>query len=219
MSNLLRHNPILEKLHNDQVVSCVKLNLCDSRVAEIAALSGFDCVWLDLEHVPNSIRDLEHCVRSAQAYGIDAIVRVSRGSYSDLVKPLEFDAAGIMVPHVMSADDAREVARTTRFHPIGLRPLDGGSADGAFCKADTQAYIKHANEQKLVIAQIEDPQAVDAIESIAQVEGIDMLFFGPGDYTHALGIVGEYDDPRVAGARQKVADAARTVRQACRHCR
>jgi 4-hydroxy-2-oxoheptanedioate aldolase len=208
LTALLRPNRILEKLRRDEVVSCIKLNLADPRVVEIAALSGFNSVWLDAEHVPNSIRDLEQGVRAAQAYGIDAIVRVPRGSYSDTVRPLEMDAAGIMVPHVMSPQDATDIVRVTRFHPLGKRPLDGGNADGAYCKVDLKTYIEHANTQKLVIAQIEDPEAVDTLDEIAQVGGIDMLFFGPGDYSHALGIPGNFDDPRIAEARQRVAEAA-----------
>jgi 4-hydroxy-2-oxoheptanedioate aldolase len=205
---LLRPNRILERLRRGEVVSCVKLNLADPRVVEIAALSGFQSVWLDAEHVPNSIRDLEQGVRAAQAYGIDAIVRIPRGSYSDTVRPLEMNAAGVMVPHVMSPKDAEDIVRITRFHPLGLRPLDGGNADGAYGKADIQTYIQHANTQKLVIAQIEDPQAVESLDEIAQVQGIDMLFFGPGDYSHALGIPGNFDDPRIADARKQVAQAA-----------
>ncbi|MEZ6191308.1 MAG: aldolase/citrate lyase family protein [Phycisphaerales bacterium] len=208
MSIQLRPNKIINKLRGGEVVSCTKLNLADPRVVEIAALSGFDCVWLDAEHVPNSIRDLEHGIRAAQAYGIDAIVRVPRGGYSDLVRPLEMDAAGIMVPHVMSAEDARGIARQTRFHPIGMRALDGGNADGAYCKVDLKTYLEHANTQKLVIAQIEDPQAVDSLDDIAKTEGIDMLFFGPGDYTQSLGVPGRFEDPRIAEARRQVADAA-----------
>lgn len=60
------------------------MNLSDPRVAGIAAIAGLDCVWLDLEHVPNSLRDIEHCVRAAKAYDCDALVRVQRGSYGDL---------------------------------------------------------------------------------------------------------------------------------------
>jgi 4-hydroxy-2-oxoheptanedioate aldolase len=208
MSVSLRPNRILQKLRQGGVVSCTKLNLSDPRVVEIAALAGFDCVWLDTEHVPNSVRDIEHGVRAAQAYGIDAVVRVPRGSYSDLIRPLEMDAAGIMVPHVMSAEDARGITRQARFHPIGMRALDGGNADGAYCRVDLATYLEHANTQKLVIAQIEDPQAVEALDDIAQVEGIDMLFFGPGDYSHALGVPGKFDDPRIAEARQRIAEAA-----------
>ncbi len=208
MSEKLRNNRVLEKLRSGEVVRCVKLNLADPRVVEIAAISGLDCVWLDSEHVANSIRDLERGVWAAHARGIEAIVRVPRGSYSDLVRPLEMDAAGIMVPHVMSAQDAAGIVRMTRFYPLGQRPLDGGNADGAYATVDLAEYIEHSNTQKLVIAQIEDPPAVDEVDRIAQVEGIDMLFFGPGDYSQALGIPGQMNDPRIDEARRRVARAA-----------
>ncbi|WP_231979491.1 aldolase/citrate lyase family protein [Tessaracoccus coleopterorum] len=114
------------------VATCFKQNLADPRVTEIVARSGFDCVWLDLEHVGNSISAVEAGIWAAKAHDVDVVVRVPRGSYSDLIRPLELDATGIMVPHIMSLDDARAVARQTRFHPVGLRPLDGGNADGGY---------------------------------------------------------------------------------------
>ncbi len=208
MSDLLRPNRVLDKLRGGEIVGCMKVNLSDPCVVQIAALCGFDCVWLDAEHVPNTSRDLENSVRAAHAHQIDAIVRVPRGSYTDLIRPLEMDAAGIMVPHVMSPQDARDIVRMTRFHPLGRRPLDGGNADGAFSKADLQAYIRHANTQKLIIAQIEDVEAVETLDQIAAVEGINMLFFGPGDFSQSLGCPGRTDDPRVAEARRRVAEAA-----------
>lgn len=206
--SLLRSSRVLRKLRAGEVAGCVKINLADSRVVEIAAQAGLDCVWLDMEHVPNDLRDIEHGVRAAKVRDCDTLVRVPRGSYSDLVRPLEMDAAGIMVPHVMSADEARAIARQTRFHPIGRRPLDGGNADGAYCAVPMEEYLRHANQERFVAVQIEDPEALDELDAIAQVPGIDMLFFGPGDFTHGLGVPGNFGDPRVDQARQAVARAA-----------
>ncbi|MEX2671649.1 MAG: aldolase/citrate lyase family protein [Phycisphaeraceae bacterium] len=205
----LRPSRVLSRLRAGEVVSCTKMNLSDPRVVEIAAMAGLDCVWLDMEHVANGTRDIENAIRAAKAYNCDALVRVARGSYSDLIRPLEMDAAGIMVPHVMSGDDARHVIRQTRFHPLGLRALDGGNTDGAYCSVPLTDYMRHANEQRFVVLQIEDPEAVDSLDDIAAVPGVDMLFFGPGDYSHALGIPGQMDDPRIEQARQAVAAAAK----------
>jgi len=200
---------VLEKLRRGEVASCTKINLSDPRVVEIAALAGFDSVWLDTEHVANSIRDIEHAVYAARAHACDALVRVPRGSYSDLVRPLEVNAAGIIVPHVLSAREARQIVRHTRFHPLGRRPLDGGNADGAFAGLDIETYVEAANRNRMVIAQIEDPEALEELDAIAAVEGIDALFFGPGDFTQGLGVPGKGDDPRVDDARRRVAQAAR----------
>ena len=204
----MRPSRVLRKLRSGEVASCIKLNLADPRVVEIAGMSGFDCVWLDMEHVPNTLDAIENQIRAAKLFDVDTLVRVQRGSYSDLIHPLEMDAAGIMVPHLMSLADAREVAWRTRFHPIGRRPIDGGNADGAYCKIALDDYVRQANEQRFVIVQIEDPEPLDELDEIAQVEGIDMILFGPGDFSQGIGATGQWDDPRIADARRRVAEAA-----------
>lgn len=204
----LRPSRILEKLRAGQTVGSVKLNLADPRAVEIAGMCGVDCVWICMEHVPNTLHDVANMVRAAKIYDVDTIVRVPRGSYSDLIYPLEMDAAGIMIPHVRSAAEAKQLVEQVRFHPLGRRALDGGNADGGYCGVPLAEYMQHANEQRLVIVQIEDPQAMDELDAIAAVDGIDMLLFGPGDYTQGLGVPGQFDDPRVDEARKAVAAAA-----------
>ncbi len=204
----LRPSRVLQKLRQGDVATCVKINLADPRVAEIAGMAGFDCVWLDLEHVPNTMQDIEQSVRAAKAYDCDAMVRVQRGSYSDMVRPLEMDGTGILVPHVFTGAEAGQIAHQTRFHPIGRRALDSGNADGAYCTVPLENYLEHANHQRFVIVQIEDPEAMDELDAIAATPGIDMLFFGPADFSHGLGIPGKFDDPRIDAARREVAQAA-----------
>jgi 4-hydroxy-2-oxoheptanedioate aldolase len=205
----LRPSRVLAKMRGGGVASCIKLNLGDARVAEIASRAGFDCIWTDREHVPNTLEQIENQVRAAKVYDVDTIVRVPRGAYSELVWPLEMDAAGIMVPHVMSAADARQIAHLTRFHPLGRRPLDGGNADGGYCTLPVADYLRQANEQRLVIVQIEDPEPLDELEQIAAVPGIDMLFFGPGDFSQGIGHPGEMSHPRIVETRRRVAAVAR----------
>ena len=205
----MRPSRVLAKLRSGKVASCTKLNLPDPQVAEIAASLGIDCVWVDMEHVPVDFRDISDQVRAAKLHDVDALVRVPRGSYSDLIRPLEMDATGIMVPHVMSVQDARGVAWQTRFHPIGRRPIDGGNTDGAYTLIPAKQYIEQANRERFVIIQIEDPEPMAELDEIAQVPGIDMLFFGPGDFSHAIGHLGEANHPEVANARRRVAEAAR----------
>lgn len=145
---------------------------------------------------------------ATKAHNVDVMVRIPRGSYSDYVKPLELDATGILVPHVMSAEDARNVVRMTRFHPIGLRAIDGGSADGGYTNLDFNEYLRQANEQRFVFLQIEDPEPLDELDEIAAIDGVDGLFFGPGDFSQAIGAPGEWYHPRLVDARKRVAEAA-----------
>jgi 4-hydroxy-2-oxoheptanedioate aldolase len=205
----MRPSRVLRKLRAGQVASCVKLNLADPAAAEIAAMSGVDCIWLDQEHIPSDQSALANQVRAAKIYDVDALVRVKRGSYSDLVHPLEMDASGIMVPHLMSLDDARQVVWQTRFHPTGRRPVDGGNADGAYTLISPQDYFRDANQERFVIVQIEDPEPLADLEQIAQVEGIDMLFFGPADFSQGIGDPNNFANPRIDKTRRLVAETAR----------
>ena len=104
----LRKSRVLKKLRNGETAISFKTNLSDPRAVEIAAMNGFDCIWTCMEHVPNSIEQVEHQIMACKAYDTDIVLRVRRGSYSDYVVPLEMDATGIMVPHIMSAEDATE---------------------------------------------------------------------------------------------------------------
>ena len=120
----MRPSRVLRKLRAGEVASCMKLNLADPRVVEIAAMSDFDCVWLDMEHVPNTLDAIENQIRAAKLFDVDTLVRVQRGSYSDLIHPLEMDAAGIMVPHLMSLADARALREIVPAGYVQTAPLD-----------------------------------------------------------------------------------------------
>ncbi len=204
----MRRSKVLDLLRKGETVSCVKINMSDSRVVEMAARSGIDCIWICMEHVPNDYLSMEKQILAAKAHDTDVMVRVSRGGYSDYIRPLEMDASGIMVPHIMSLADAKKVVEMTRFHPIGRRAIDGGNADGAFCGIEFLDYIKQANERRFVCIQIEDPEPLDEIEEIAALEGIDMLFFGPADFSQGIGVPGQFEHPKVKYAQKRVAEAA-----------
>ena len=204
----MRESKVLNKLRSGKVVNCTKFNLLDPRVTEIAAMYGFDCFWLDKEHVPTDWVTVENQIRSAKIYNVDTMVRVARGSYSDYIQPLELDAAGIMVPHIMGLEDARKVVQMTRFYPIGRRPVDGGNADGSYTTIELKDYCSQANEQRFIVLQIEDPEPLDELEAIAALEGYDMLFFGPGDFSQGIGAPGDWNHPKLLEARKRVAEVA-----------
>ena len=196
-------------LREGRMPALLKTNLSEPRVVEIMGLSGADGVWLCNEHVPNDWSMLENQIRAARLHDIDSIVRVSRGSYSDYIRPLEAGATGIMVPHVANADDARQIVDWVRFHPIGNRALDGGNVDGLFGFLPAEDYIHHTNTERVLILQIESPEALLHVDEIAAVPGFDVLLFGPGDFSHRIGKVGNFDAPEIVAARKKVAAAAR----------
>jgi len=205
----MRRSKVLEKLRAGEVVNCFKQNVEGSRATEIAAMTGFDCVWTDMEHTATDWETVEKQVLATKCHDTDILVRINRGGYSDYVKPLELDATGIMVPHCMGLADAQNIARMTRFHPIGLRAIDGGNADGGYCLIDFNEYLVQANRERFVIIQIEDPEPLDELEEIAQVEGIDMIFFGPGDFSQSIGAPGQFNHPLLLETRRRVAEVCR----------
>lgn len=204
-----RSSRVLSLLNEGKLPLVMKLNLSDPRVIEITGLSGVDAVWLCTEHVPNDWLGLEGQIRAARIHNVDTLVRVARGSYSDYIRPFEADATGIIVPHVTTAAEARQIVEWVRFHPVGKRALDGGNLDGQFCMIGVDEYLRHSNTERIVILQIESPEALENVEEIAAVPGFNGLLFGPGDFSHRVGKVGKLDAPEVVAARKRVAAAAR----------
>lgn len=204
----MRRSKVLQKLRSGQHASCFKINLKDAQVSELAALCGFDSIWVDLEHIGQDWSVLAAHVWATKAHNVDLMVRVPRGAYSDYIKPLELDATGILVPHIMGLEDAKKVIHMTRFHPQGRRPIDGGNADGAYTMLDFNEYLTRANQERFIALQIEDPEPLDELEEIAQLEGFDMLFFGPGDFSQGIGAPGEWDHPLLIETRKRVAEVA-----------
>lgn len=204
----MRRSKVLDKLRAGAKPSCFKVNLKDAQVAELAAMCGFDCIWVDQEHIGQDWDTLQAHVWATKSQDTDLMVRVARGSYSDYIRALEMDATGILVPHIMSLQDAKEVVHMTRFHPLGRRPIDGGNADGGYTMVDFNDYIVTANSERFVVLQIEDPEPLDELEEIAALQGYDMLFFGPGDFSQGIGAPGDWDNPLLIKTRKRVAELA-----------
>ena len=205
----MRKSKTLRKMRDGEVAVSVKLNLADPRGVEIAAMCDFDCIWIDMEHVPNDNAFIENAVRAAKIYDCDILTRVAKGSYNDFIHPLEADSTGIMVPHLMSLKEAKEIVYYTKFYPIGRRPLDGGNADAKYCLMDPLEYMKQANEERFVVVQIEDPEPLAELEEICALDGIDMIFFGPADFSQGIGAPCNFSDPRINETRKLVVETAR----------
>ena len=203
-----RRSRVLDLIRAGKKALTYKSNLTCPRVAEIAGMHGFDALWICQEHVPTDQAAMENFIRSAKIYDMDTIVRVAKGSYSDFIRPLEADASAIMVPHLMSLDEAEYVSRITRYKPVGRRPLDGGNADGMYCQIDCREYMRFVNENRMVIVQIEDPEPLAELDKICQVPGIDMIFFGPGDFSHSIGDPCNFSNPEISRVRKLVVETA-----------
>jgi 4-hydroxy-2-oxoheptanedioate aldolase len=189
--------------------------LCLPKLIEIVGhAGGFDAVWFDQEHAGLSVEQIEHAARAARAVGLDSFVRLAPTDYAAVMRPLEAGAGGVMAAQVRSAREAEEVVRWARFHPDGLRGVNGTGVDGRYATLPLAEYLRRANAETFVAVQVEHADAVEDVERIAAVRGVDLLFIGPADLSQSLGIPGEWDHPRLWQAYERVAAAARAARVA-----
>ena len=204
-----RKSRVKRTVDQGKVATILKCNTSDTKVAEIFALAQPDAIWLCMEHGSLDYGQAENQINAAKIYDVDSLLRVNRGGYSNYIRGFELDCTGLIIPQIKSLADAKEIEEFTKFPPIGKRGLDGGNNDGKYTKLDMIEYLKQSNEERLVIYQVETPEVLNDIEAIAEMEGVDALFFGPGDYSLSLGVPGQMDHPDVVSARKLVAELAR----------
>jgi 2-dehydro-3-deoxyglucarate aldolase/4-hydroxy-2-oxoheptanedioate aldolase len=184
--------------------------LCYPKIAEIVGLmGGFDGIWLDQEHAGLSTEQIELAVRAARLVGLDSFVRLAPTDYATVMRPLEAGASGVMAAQVRGTRQAEEVVRWAKFHPLGLRGVNGTGLDGLYGTLPQADYLRRANEETFVVIQIEHADAVAEVERIAALPGVDVLFVGPSDLAQSMGLAGDLEHPRVWQAIERSARAAR----------
>jgi 4-hydroxy-2-oxoheptanedioate aldolase len=208
----MRTSNILSKIAQNKVAMAVALHLADPTVYELAALMGFDGIWMDLEHHGFSVETAASLMRAARVgRGADIVARPGKGEFMRMARMLEVGATGIMYPRCDSADEAKEVVRWAKFAPIGQRGFDGSGADAPYCMTPMSEYIQSANAQTFVLIQIEEPAALQQAEAIACVPGVDMVMLGPADFSVLTGIPGRFDHKSIDAAIQTIGRAARNA--------
>ena len=171
------------------------------QIVEMLAPAGFDWVLLDLEHGSIGLESLELMCMAAAAAGITPIARPRSHDPADIAAVLDRGAAGVQVPHVNSADDARRAVASVKFGPGSLRSLAAGTRPDAYGLAQSMtAYAEKANAETLLAVQIEHRAALANVGEILGTEGIDVFFIGPSDLSQSMGFPGNPKAPPVAAA-------------------
>ena len=174
-------------------------------VVEVLGFTDLDCLCLDAEHAPFDRMAIDGCVAMARAAQMPVLVRVPNATPEHILNALDCGATGIVAPHICSAEQAQALARACRYGEGG-RGYAGSSRAAGYTTRSIAENLARAAMLTTVIAQIEDPVAVDNIDAIAAVEGIDVLFVGRVDLTVAYGATSQ-DDPRVIAAVEKICAA------------
>jgi 4-hydroxy-2-oxoheptanedioate aldolase len=178
-------------------------------VARIMKTAGYDFLFIDLEHGATSVETAAAISVAALDAGICPIVRVPHDELPLGARCLDAGALGIVIPHVDSAEEARTMADAFRFAPLGHRSIGGAYPQFGFAPASAQQVVSGLNQATLVVAMIETPRAVEKVDAIAAVPGIDVLLMGTNDLCLEWDIPGQLDSERVVAAIDAVVGACR----------
>lgn len=190
-----------DKLQAGEAVFGVSVMIPSPQIVEMVAAAGFDWVLLDCEHGTLTLESVELMTMAAEASGITAIARPVSKSPEHILQVLDRGVMGVQVPHVNTADDAREVLAAVKYHPTGRRGLAAGTRASQYDAHGTLAdYVKAANDATLIAIQLEEQAAIDNMDELLNVDGIDVFFIGPSDLSQSMGHPGNPRAPVVAEA-------------------
>ena len=173
-------------------------SLCNSVAAEIVSHSGYDWLLLDTEHSPNEVPDILAQLQATQAGTASAIVRPAWNDTVLIKRYLDIGAQTLLIPFVQNADEARAAVAATRYPPQGIRGITGSGRASRYGRV--KDYLKNAGSEICVLVQVETRSALDQIEAIASVEGVDGVFIGPNDLSASFGQIGNWGHPEVQAA-------------------
>jgi 4-hydroxy-2-oxoheptanedioate aldolase len=180
---------------------------------EVAAGAGFDWLLLDMEHSPNDLRDIYGQLQAMGEGTAQPVVRVPSDDPGIIKRILDTGAQSLMVPNVEDADQARRVVAATRYAPAGFRGFSQSPRAARFGRIPD--YHARANAEICVLVQVESRRALDNLEAIAAVEGVDGVFIGPGDLSASLGYLGQQNHPEVVRTiEEAIARIGRTAKAA-----
>jgi 4-hydroxy-2-oxoheptanedioate aldolase len=184
-------------------------SLSSNYTVEVIAGAGFDWILLDMEHSPNDLENLLTQLQAAAPYPTHSVVRVAWNDMVTIKRVLDIGAQSLLVPYVSTAEEAQAAVSYTRYPPAGLRGVAGTTRATQFGRV--RDYAKRAHEEICLLVQVETQQALDNIEAICAVEGVDGVFIGPADLHASLGYTGEIAHPAV---KPLIDDAIRRIRKA-----
>ncbi|MDX2466200.1 MAG: aldolase/citrate lyase family protein [Acidimicrobiia bacterium] len=204
---MLLENATKRKLREGQAVYGCFFRHAAPALAEFVAMLGWDFLVLDAEHGSLEPRDVEDLARACELHGVTPMVRVTTNTPSVILRFLDAGAHGVQVPWVNTTADVAAVVRSCKYPPLGERGLAGSRQGGWGNTRPLGDFTVHANEEALVVVQIETAAAAAAVDEYVQVDGVDVLFIGPTDLSASLGHPGNPGHPEVQEVMNRVASA------------
>ena len=179
---------------------------------EVTAASGIDFLCIDWEHSQISRERIEDLIRSADVHRVPAMVRVPGHAAEDIAAVLDAGAAGVLVPRVSTAEQARAAVQATRYPPLGARGVGPGRAAAYGYRIPD--YLAKANDELLLAIQVETAEGLANITEIAAVDGVDLIFIGPGDLSVSIDAMGLAGKDKLEAAIRTITETALSTSRA-----
>ncbi len=176
--------------------------------SEIVAISGYDTVIIDLEHSPGSFIDAISSMQAVSNYDCPAMIRASSSGLVDIKRALDIGPEGIMIPDVRNVEHTKQVVEACRYGPAGNRGAAPGIIRATKYGENLEGYLEFMEQDFLLMVQIESKEAVNDIENIVRVDGIDMVFIGPADLSASLGDLHNFDSAEFNQAFDHIVEAS-----------
>jgi 4-hydroxy-2-oxoheptanedioate aldolase len=203
----MRENLTKRALREGQAVFGCFVRYPDPTLVDIVSLFGWDFLIFDGEHGTLEPRECENLVRAAELHDVTAIVRVPVNQPHVILRLMDTGAQGCQVPWVQDAADAERAVQSVKYGPRGTRGLAGVRAAEYGQRGSLGEYVRTANDETLVIVHVETAHAVERVDEIAATDGVDVVFLGPTDLSHSLGVPGEIGHPLVVEHLERAAAA------------
>ena len=203
-------NNAKEKILNNEL--CLGVGLRQSRtvdIGKIMATSGYDWLFIDMEHNSMDIDTASQISVAAQDAGITPIVRVPDFAHHHATRVLDCGAMGVVFPHVENADIAKKLVSYCLYPPKGHRSMTGVLPQLDFKQQPIADVASTINKNMLIVIMLESPEAIDNVDSIAAVDGVDVILIGTNDLCMEMGIPGDYSNPKVKDSYIKVIEACK----------
>jgi 2-dehydro-3-deoxyglucarate aldolase/4-hydroxy-2-oxoheptanedioate aldolase len=173
----------------------------------VALIGGYHGIWIDEEHAAVSLEQIESLTLACRSVGLDSYVRLAPVHYAAVMRPMEAGAGGIMAAQIRGVEEARQIVRWAKFPPLGERGLNASNFEGQYATRPLAAHVEACNRDRWLAMQIETLEALQQVEEIAAVPGVDHLFVGPADLSLPLGVPGEFMHARCLDALRQVSQA------------
>jgi len=201
----VRDNPVKQKIAQGALCLGAWMVVDHPAIATSMGSASFDYLVFDLEHGHYDYSTLLSCLNALGRSDTSPMVRIPSNDVATIKQILELGPEGLVVPMVCTAEEAERAVAASKYPPQGIRGIGGGRASGY--GRDFDDYIEHANENVCIVVQIEHPRAVENIDAITQVEGVDCVFIGPADLSAGLGITMQMDHPELLDAIDRVLES------------